>query len=55
MEMDVAKGWCCYDLGILVKEQGKDIEVEQQQPARKKARVNNPLTSRTLQECKCGS
>jgi hypothetical protein len=42
-------------LGILVKDKDKeDVEV-QQQPARKKARVNNPLTSSTVQVCKCGS
>jgi hypothetical protein len=41
MEMDVAEGQC-YDLGILVKEEDKEIEVQQQPVTRKKARVNNP-------------
>jgi hypothetical protein len=53
MEQDVLEGRC-YDLGLLVKEQDdKDGEV-QQQPARKKARVNK-LTSSADKECKCGS
>jgi hypothetical protein len=41
MEMDVAEEGRCYDLGILVKQQDEDVEL-QQQPARKKVRVNNP-------------
>jgi hypothetical protein len=54
MEQDVLEGRC-YDLGLLVKEQDdKDGEV-QQQPARKKARVNKLTSSADKQECKCGS
>jgi hypothetical protein len=50
MELDLEEG-CCYATGIRVE---KEDNEKGEQPARKKGRHNNPLTS-AQQECKCGA